>query len=211
MSAACCAPPRSRTRAPAASAAKSPPPISPPSRMPQSSASSRNKPPSDYAAPPTANSAAPCGTSISSNGWTAWSPSAPITASPSRAVSRPRPRVCGSPARIGFSTHPMLDHFRFLRDHTSAVPKMTIPSPSVLHFRGGRRAVSPEVYPDMEGFYRDLGLAYRGAVQAFAGCRLPLPAARRSQPGLPVRSGAAPDAARARRRSGPPAGGLRRR
>ena len=79
-------------------------------------------------------------------------------------------RVTG---KIGFSTHPMVDHFRFLRDHTKATPKMTIPSPSVLHFRGGRKAVSAEVYPDMEEFYRDLGLAYRGAVQAFAhaGCR----------------------------------------
>jgi 5-methyltetrahydropteroyltriglutamate--homocysteine methyltransferase len=87
-------------------------------------------------------------------------------------------RVTG---KLGFSMHPithpimhpMIEHFRFLREHTSATPKMTIPSPSVLHFRGGRRAVSPEVYPDMEDFYRDLGLAYRGAVQAFAdaGCR----------------------------------------
>ena len=79
-------------------------------------------------------------------------------------------RVTG---KLGFSGHPMLDHFRFLRDHTRATPKMTIPSPSVLHFRGGRRAVSPDVYPDMEEFYRDLGQAYRGAVQAFAdaGCR----------------------------------------
>jgi 5-methyltetrahydropteroyltriglutamate--homocysteine methyltransferase len=75
--------------------------------------------------------------------------------------------------KVGFSGHPMLDHFRFLRDHTRAVPKMTIPSPSVLHFRGGRRAVDPNVYPDMEEFYADLGEAYRGAVQAFAneGCR----------------------------------------
>jgi 5-methyltetrahydropteroyltriglutamate--homocysteine methyltransferase len=50
---------------------------------------------------------------------------------------------------------------------------MTIPSPSVLHFRGGRRAVSQSVYPEMEGFYLDLGLAYRAAVEAFAaaGCR----------------------------------------
>jgi len=79
-------------------------------------------------------------------------------------------RVTG---KIGFSTHPMVDQFRFLRDHTKATPKMTIPSPSVLHFRGGRRAVSAELYPEMEEFYRDLGLAYRGAVQAFAdaGCR----------------------------------------
>ncbi len=74
-------------------------------------------------------------------------------------------RVCG---KVGFSTHPMLEHFRFLQDRTRATAKMTIPSPSVLHFRGGRRAVSTEVYPEMDEFYRDLGLAYRGAVAAFA-------------------------------------------
>ncbi len=79
-------------------------------------------------------------------------------------------RVTG---KVGFSTHPMLDHFRFLAKHTGVTPKMTIPSPSVLHFRGGRKAVSPDVYPDMEEFYSDLGLAYAGAVKAFAdaGCR----------------------------------------
>jgi 5-methyltetrahydropteroyltriglutamate--homocysteine methyltransferase len=50
---------------------------------------------------------------------------------------------------------------------------MTIPSPSVLHFRGGRKAVDPAVYPDMNEFYRDLGQAYANAVRAFAdaGCR----------------------------------------
>jgi 5-methyltetrahydropteroyltriglutamate--homocysteine methyltransferase len=79
-------------------------------------------------------------------------------------------RVVG---KLGLSGHPMVEHFRFLRERTRASAKMTIPSPSVLHFRGGRRAVSPAVYPDMEEFYQDLGHAYRGAVQAFAeaGCR----------------------------------------
>ena len=80
-------------------------------------------------------------------------------------------RVTG---RIDFpDTHPMLEHFRFLKDHATAVPKMTIPSPSVLHFRGGRAAVPAEIYPDMECFFADLGLAYRKAVHAFAelGCR----------------------------------------
>jgi 5-methyltetrahydropteroyltriglutamate--homocysteine methyltransferase len=79
----------------------------------------------------------------------------------------------GVTGKVGFSTHPMLEHFRFLRDRTRAAAKMTIPSPSVLHFRGGRRAVSAEVYPRMEEFYRDLALAYRRAVQTFAeaGCR----------------------------------------
>jgi 5-methyltetrahydropteroyltriglutamate--homocysteine methyltransferase len=79
-------------------------------------------------------------------------------------------RVTG---KVGFSTHPMIAHFEFLRDRTRATPKMTTPSPSVLHFRGGRRAVSTSIYPEMEEFYRDLGLAYRAAVGAFAdaGCR----------------------------------------
>ncbi len=79
-------------------------------------------------------------------------------------------RVTG---KLGFSGHPMLDHFRFLKANTRMTPKMTIPSPSVLHFRGGRKAVSESVYPDMDEFFRDLGMAYQKAVRAFAdaGCR----------------------------------------
>jgi 5-methyltetrahydropteroyltriglutamate--homocysteine methyltransferase len=81
-------------------------------------------------------------------------------------------RVVG---KLGFSGHPMLDHFRFVAGHVGPgiTAKMTIPSPSVLHFRGGRRAVSAEVYPDMAEFYRDLGSTYAMAVKAFAGagCR----------------------------------------
>ena len=75
--------------------------------------------------------------------------------------------------KIGFSGHPMLDHFRFLKDHTRVAAKMTIPSPSVLHFRGGRDAISRQVYPDVEEFFDDLAKAYRKAVRAFAdaGCR----------------------------------------
>src|SRR5262249_17373020 len=67
----------------------------------------------------------------------------------------------------------MLDHFRFVKAHSGATPKMTIPSPSSLHFRYGRDAVPRSIYPSMDEFYRDLGLAYRKAVRAFAdaGCR----------------------------------------
>jgi len=79
-------------------------------------------------------------------------------------------RVTG---KIGYSGHPMIEHFRYLKAHTRGTAKMTIPSPSVLHFRGGRRAVPESIYPDMDGFYHDLGSAYRQAVRAFAdsGCR----------------------------------------
>jgi len=72
--------------------------------------------------------------------------------------------------------HPMLDHFRFLKKHADAAhvtAKMTIPSPAVLHFRGGRKSISTAVYPDLDPFFEDLGKTYRKAVKAFydAGCR----------------------------------------
>ena len=69
--------------------------------------------------------------------------------------------------------HPMVEHFKFLQAHTRRTPKMTIPSPSAVHFRHGREGVSAQIYPDMNDFYRDLGAAYRSVVRAFAeaGCR----------------------------------------
>ena len=74
---------------------------------------------------------------------------------------------------VEFDGHYMLDHFRFLNRTTSTTAKMTIPAPSVLHFRGGRRSISAEVYPSLDAFYEDTARAYRKAVHAFyaAGCR----------------------------------------
>jgi 5-methyltetrahydropteroyltriglutamate--homocysteine methyltransferase len=71
------------------------------------------------------------------------------------------------------ANHPFLEHFRFLKATTKVMPKMTIPAPTVLHFRGGRRAISNTVYPEMEQFFADAGAAYAKAVRAFydAGCR----------------------------------------
>src|ERR1700756_3849292 len=83
-------------------------------------------------------------------------------------------RVIG---KIDFpDNHPMLDHFRFLKkfaDQAHVTAKMTIPSPTVLPFRGGRKSISKQVYPDLDAFYEDLGKTYRKAVKAFydAGCR----------------------------------------
>jgi len=73
----------------------------------------------------------------------------------------------------GYNPHPMIEHFKFLQAHTSRTAKMTIPSPSSLHFRYGRDAVPESIYPSMEDFYRDLGRSYRKVVRAFAdaGCR----------------------------------------
>jgi 5-methyltetrahydropteroyltriglutamate--homocysteine methyltransferase len=75
--------------------------------------------------------------------------------------------------KLGYSSHPMLAHFEFLKAHTSRLPKMTIPSPSAMYARGGRPLVSRDAYPDLDAFFADLGEVYRKAVRAFAdaGCR----------------------------------------
>jgi 5-methyltetrahydropteroyltriglutamate--homocysteine methyltransferase len=75
--------------------------------------------------------------------------------------------------RVGFSTHPHVDDFRFAKEHTRVTPKMTIPAPNMLHFRPGRRSISKQVYPDLEPFFEDVANASRKALRAFydAGCR----------------------------------------
>ncbi|HUZ31129.1 MAG TPA: 5-methyltetrahydropteroyltriglutamate--homocysteine S-methyltransferase [Xanthobacteraceae bacterium] len=75
--------------------------------------------------------------------------------------------------RVGFSKHPHVDDFRFVKAHTRVMPKMTIPAPNMLHFRPGRRSISKTVYPDLERFFEDAANASRDAVRAFydAGCR----------------------------------------
>lgn len=86
----------------------------------------------------------------------------------------PKPMMLRVIGKLGtFSSHPMLDHFRFVKERTRVAPKMAIPSPSSLHFRYGRDAVPESIYPEMTDFYRDLGQSYCKAVRAFAdaGCR----------------------------------------
>ncbi|TMI99298.1 MAG: 5-methyltetrahydropteroyltriglutamate--homocysteine S-methyltransferase [Alphaproteobacteria bacterium] len=81
-----------------------------------------------------------------------------------------RPDIIG---RIGFSGHPMIEHFRFLAANTRATAKMTVPSPTLMHFRFGRASISRTLYPDLDEFFDDLGKTYAQAVKAFydAGCR----------------------------------------
>ena len=87
---------------------------------------------------------------------------------------QPRPILLRVIGRLGgYKPHPMIEHFKFLKAHTARTPKLTIPSPSSLHFRYGRDAVPESIYPSMDEFYRDLGQSYRKVVGAFAdaGCR----------------------------------------
>jgi methionine synthase II (cobalamin-independent) len=65
------------------------------------------------------------------------------------------------------------EHFEFLRDNVRAgTPKLTIPSPSMVHYRGGRSAIDASVYPDLDGFWTDLTDAYAAQVRGLAelGC-----------------------------------------
>ena len=75
--------------------------------------------------------------------------------------------------KIGFSGHPMIEHFKFVAAHTSATPKITIPSPSAAYGRPLPTPIDRKVYPKLDAFFDDLGQAYRKAVRAFAdaGCR----------------------------------------
>jgi 5-methyltetrahydropteroyltriglutamate--homocysteine methyltransferase len=87
---------------------------------------------------------------------------------------QPRPILLRVIGKLGaYKPHPMIEHFRFLQAHTKQTAKVTIPSPSSLHFRYGRDAVPESIYASMDDFYRDLGESYRKAVRAFAdaGCR----------------------------------------
>jgi 5-methyltetrahydropteroyltriglutamate--homocysteine methyltransferase len=70
--------------------------------------------------------------------------------------------------------HPIfVDHFKFLKSVTKVTPKMTIPAPSNMHFRGGRKAIDAKAYPDLGEFYADLARVYNEEVRdlAAAGCR----------------------------------------
>jgi 5-methyltetrahydropteroyltriglutamate--homocysteine methyltransferase len=86
-----------------------------------------------------------------------------------------KPRSIKVTGKIGFSDHPMLEHFKFLKATCGpgVTPKMTIPSPSVMHFRLEPGAVSRDAYAHRDAIFDDLASAYQKAVMAFydAGCR----------------------------------------
>jgi 5-methyltetrahydropteroyltriglutamate--homocysteine methyltransferase len=75
--------------------------------------------------------------------------------------------------KLGFSSHPMIEHFKFVAAHTKRTPKITIPAPSAIYGRPSRTPIDKAAYPELGPFFADLGQAYRKAVRAFAdaGCR----------------------------------------
>jgi 5-methyltetrahydropteroyltriglutamate--homocysteine methyltransferase len=81
-----------------------------------------------------------------------------------------------TPAAIQVTGKLGMDHtifgsaFEFVRDNvTTGTPKLTIPAPSLVHYRGGPAAIDDAVYPDLEEFWDDLGAAYADEVQRLAG------------------------------------------
>ncbi|MDR0781657.1 MAG: 5-methyltetrahydropteroyltriglutamate--homocysteine S-methyltransferase [Pseudomonadales bacterium] len=66
-----------------------------------------------------------------------------------------------------------LGDYQFLQAQTPAKVKITMPSPTMLHFRGGRAGIDAKAYPDLEEFFSDLAQAYRDEIETLyqAGCR----------------------------------------
>ena len=75
--------------------------------------------------------------------------------------------------KVGYSGHPMIDHYRYVAAHTRVTAKITIPAPSAIYGRPTPTPIDPKTYPDLDAFFHDVGQAYRKAVRAFAdaGCR----------------------------------------
>jgi methionine synthase II (cobalamin-independent) len=68
--------------------------------------------------------------------------------------------------KLGISHTIFGDDFTFLRDTVdTAVPKLTIPSPSMVHYRGGKAAIDPSVYASLDAFWADLAAAYAEQVR----------------------------------------------
>jgi 5-methyltetrahydropteroyltriglutamate--homocysteine methyltransferase len=63
--------------------------------------------------------------------------------------------------------------FRFLQSMTTKTPKVTLPSPTMVHFRGGRKGIDIQAYPDLDEFFEDLARVYREEVSSLydTGCR----------------------------------------
>jgi len=83
-----------------------------------------------------------------------------------------QPPIATVTGRINCSKPIMADDFAFLKSVTHRTAKYTMPSPSMLHLRGGRKGISSLIYPDMAVFWDEVGAAYRHAIRHFAerGC-----------------------------------------
>ena len=93
-------------------------------------------------------------------------------AGPKFTKSGEQPKIATITGKVDFTQPIQLEDFRFLKGITQRTAKFTMPSPGMLHLRGGRKAISSKVYPDIADFWRDASAAYAKAIAAFAaaGC-----------------------------------------
>jgi 5-methyltetrahydropteroyltriglutamate--homocysteine methyltransferase len=85
-------------------------------------------------------------------------------------VSPPSLRIEG---KLGRPHGIFVDHFKYVQSVTKVTGKQTIPSPTIMHFRGGRGAVDQTAYPQMDAFFADLARVYSEEIADLgsAGCR----------------------------------------
>ena len=97
----------------------------------------------------------------------------PMTFHNATGDTQARPHMMQVDGKLTRSAPIFVDDFSFLRSVTTQTPKITLPSPSTMHFRGGREAISTQAYPDISEFYADLARVYREEIAdlAGAGCR----------------------------------------
>ncbi|HTS94804.1 MAG TPA: 5-methyltetrahydropteroyltriglutamate--homocysteine S-methyltransferase [Stellaceae bacterium] len=85
-------------------------------------------------------------------------------------VTPPSLRIEG---KLGRPKGIFVEHFKFVKSVAHATAKQTIPSPTIMHFRGGRGAVDRTAYPEMDAFFADLARVYSEEIHDLgaAGCR----------------------------------------
>jgi 5-methyltetrahydropteroyltriglutamate--homocysteine methyltransferase len=83
------------------------------------------------------------------------------------------PKHVGTTAKLEAAQPIVLSDYRFVASATSQAAKVTIPSPTRMHFHGGRSAVSTDAYPDIEAFFADVARIYQAEIARLeeAGCR----------------------------------------
>ena len=98
-----------------------------------------------------------------------------IAANPNARVAEDgfKPPVVSVTGKLKHVRTIQVDDFNFLKSVTTQTPKVSIPSPTMVHFRGGRKSIDINSYPDMEEFFSDLAACYRAEIKALyeAGCR----------------------------------------
>ena len=77
-----------------------------------------------------------------------------------------KPPVLSVTGKLVHSKNIQVNDFNYLKSVTTQTPKVSIPSPTMVHFRGGRKSIDIDSYPDMDNFFSDLATAYRREITA---------------------------------------------